>query len=175
MAGQLIDLDPRACFMHAKSGASRAGRVDVVRDSTAYAGHYEEAARGSRYDARGDLSCAIEADCDQPRDCIAQSARSKLFDSDWIPPSSILQNKSNFVLVSGARRSGTKRSYLRRIVDDAIAALGTDADPEFLRRLKADRLRELGREEEAGQVEAEIPEEEEWTRYCRCRPLCRCR
>ena len=50
------------------------------------------------------------------------------------------------------------------IVDDAIAALGTDADPEFLRRLmsvKADRLRELGREEEAAQVEAEIPEEEE--------------
>ena len=72
MAGQLIDLDPELAYKHAKAAASRAGRVDVVREAsalTAYAaGHYEEALREVRAmrRLRGDLSLrAIEADCER--------------------------------------------------------------------------------------------------------------
>ena len=169
MAGQLIDLDPELAYKHAKAAASRAGRVDVVREAsalTAYAaGHYEEALREVRAmrRLRGDLSLrAIEADCERG---LGRPERAiEIIDQTDTSQLDLAEQVELVLVSSGARADLGQNEVGLVIVDDAIAALGSDADPEFLRRLmsvKADRLRELGREEEAAQVEAEIPEEEE--------------
>ena len=169
MAGQLIDLDPELAYKHAKAAASRAGRVDVVREAsalTAYAaGYYEEALREVRAmrRLRGDLSLrAIEADCERG---LGRPERAiEIIDQTDTSQLDLAEQVELVLVSSGARADLGQNEVGLVIVDDAIATLGSDADPEFLRRLmsvKADRLRELGREEEAAQVEAEIPEEEE--------------
>ena len=169
MAGQLIDLDPELAYKHAKAAASRAGRVDVVREAsalTAYAaGHYEEALREVRAmrRLRGDLSLrAIEADCERG---LGRPERAiEIIDQTDTSQLDLAEQVELVLVSSGARADLGQNEVGLVIVDDAIAKLGSDADPEFLRRLmsvKADRLHELGREEEAAQVEAEIPEEEE--------------
>ena len=169
MAGQLIDLDPELAYKHAKAAASRAGRVDVVREAsalTAYAaGHYEEALREVRAmrRLRGDLSLrAIEADCERG---LGRPERAiEIIDQTDTAQLDLAEQVELVLVSSGARADLGQNEVGLVIVDDAIAALGEDADPEFLRRLmsvQADRLRELGRDEEADQVEANIPEEEE--------------
>ena len=169
MAGQLIDLDPELVYQHAKAAASRAGRVDVVREAsalTAYAaGHYEEALREVRAmrRLRGDLSLrAIEADCERG---LGRPERAiEIIDQTDTSQLDLAEQVELVLVSSGARADLGQNEVGLVIVDDAIAALGEDADPEFLRRLmsvQADRLRELGRDEEADQVEANIPEEEE--------------
>ena len=169
MAGQLIDLDPELAYKHAKAAASRAGRVDVVREAsalTAYAaGHYEEALREVRAmrRLRGDLSLrAIEADCERG---LGRPERAiEIVDQTDTSQLDLAEQVELVLVSSGARADLGQNEVGLVIVDDAIAALGEDADPEFLRRLmsvQADRLRELGRDEEADQVEANIPEEEE--------------
>ena len=169
MAGQLIDLDPELAYKHAKAAASRAGRVDVVREAsalTAYAaGHYEEALREVRAmrRLRGDLSLrAIEADCERG---LGRPERAiEIIDQTDTSQLDLAEQVELVLVSSGARADLGQNEVGLVIVDDAIAALGEDADPEFLRRLmsvQADRLRELGRDEEADQVEANIPEEEE--------------
>ncbi len=169
MAGQLIDLDPELAYKHAKAAASRAGRVDVVREAsalTAYAaGHYEEALREVRAmrRLRGDLSLrAIEADCERG---LGRPERAiEIIDQTDTAQLDLAEQVELVLVSSGARADLGQNEVGLVIVDDAIAALGEDADPEFLRRLmsvQADRLRELGRDEEADRVEANIPEEEE--------------
>ena len=169
MAGQLIDLDPELAYKHAKAAASRAGRVDVVREAsalTAYAaGHYEEALREVRAmrRLRGDLSLrAIEADCERG---LGRPERAiEIIDQTDTSQLDLAEQVELVLVSSGARADLGQNEVGLVIVDDAIVALGEDADPEFLRRLmsvQADRLRELGRDEEADQVEANIPEEEE--------------
>ena len=169
MAGQLIDLDPELAYKHAKAAASRAGRVDVVREAsalTAYAaGHYEEALREVRAmrRLRGDLSLrAIEADCERG---LGRPERAiEIIDQTDTSQLDLAEQVELVLVSSGARADLGQNEVGLVIVDDAIAALGEDADPEFLRRLmsvQADRLRELGRDEEADQVEANIPGEEE--------------
>ena len=169
MAGQLIDLDPELAYKHAKAAASRAGRVDVVREAsalTAYAaGHYDEALREVRAmrRLRGDLSLrAIEADCERG---LGRPERAiEIIDQTDTSQLDLAEQVELVLVSSGARADLGQNEVGLVIVDDAIAALGEDADPEFLRRLmsvQADRLRELGRDEEADQVEANIPEEEE--------------
>ena len=169
MAGQLIDLDPELAYKHAKAAASRAGRVDVVREAsalTAYAaGHYEEALREVRAmrRLRGDLSLrAIEADCERG---LGRPERAiEIIDQTDTSQLDLAEQVELVLVSSGARADLGQNEVGLVIVDDAIAALGEDADPEFLRRLmsvQADRLRELGRDEEADHVEANIPEEEE--------------
>ena len=164
MAGQLIDLDPELAYKHAKAAASRAGRVDVVREAsalTAYAaGHYEEALREVRAmrRLRGDLSLrAIEADCERG---LGRPERAiEIIDQTDTSQLDLAEQVELVLVSSGARADLGQNEVGLVIVDDAIAALGTDADPEFLRRLmsvKADRLRELGREEEAAQVDADV-------------------
>ena len=169
MAGQLIDLDPELAYKHAQAAASRAGRVDVVREAsalTAYAaGHYEEALREVRAmrRLRGDLSLrAIEADCERG---LGRPERAiEIIDQTDTAQLDLAEQVELVLVSSGARADLGQNEVGLVIVGDAIAALGEDADPEFLRRLmsvQADRLRELGRDEEADQVEANIPEEEE--------------
>ena len=157
MAGQLIDLDPELAYKHAKAAASRAGRVDVVREASAL-----REVRAMRR-LRGDLSLrAIEADCERG---LGRPERAiEIIDQTDTSQLDLAEQVELVLVSSGARADLGQNEVGLVIVDDAIVALGEDADPEFLRRLmsvQADRLRELGRDEEADQVEANIPEEEE--------------
>ena len=171
MAGQLIDLDPEAAYQHAQAAVSRAGRVDVVREAaalTAYAsGRYEEALREVRAvrRMRGDESLrAVEADAERglghPEKAveIIDATDSSALD---------LAEQVELVLVSSGARADLGQSDVGLvIVDDALAALPASAEDELRRRLmavKAERLTELGRTEEAEEVIASMPEEVEDT------------
>ena len=171
MAGQLIDLDAEAAYQHAQAAVARAGRVDVVREAaalTAYAsGRYEEALREVRAvrRMRGDESLrAVEADAerglghpDKAVDIIDATDASTLD----------LPEQVELVLVSSGARADLGQSDVGLvIVDDALAALPSSADDELRRRLmevKAERLSELGRDEEAAEVIAAMPAEVEDT------------
>ncbi|QQC44701.1 HAD hydrolase-like protein [Schaalia meyeri] len=165
MAGQLIDLDPEAAYQHAQAAVARAGRVDVVREAaalTAYAsGRFEEALREVRAvrRMRGDSSLrAVEADSERglghPEkavDVIEATDASGLELSEQV----------ELVLVSSGARADLGQSDVGLvIVDDALAALPAAADDGLRRRLmevKADRLTELGRGEEAEEVLEAMP------------------
>ena len=171
MAGQLIDLDPEAAYQHAQAAVSRAGRVDVVREAaalTAYAsGRYEEALREVRAvrRMRGDESLrAVEADAERGLGHPEKAVEI----IDATDSSSLdLAEQVELVLVSSGARADLGQSDVGLvIVDDALAALPASAEDELRRRLmavKAERLTELGRTEEAEEVIASMPEEVEDT------------
>ncbi|WP_254872975.1 HAD-IIA family hydrolase [Schaalia sp. Marseille-Q2122] len=166
MAGQLIDLDPEQAYAHAQAAAKRAGRVDVVREAaalTAYAsGRYEEALREVRAvrRMRGDNSLrAVEADAERgmgrPEKAI------QIIDETETKGMELSEQVELVLVSSGARADLGQNEVGLLIVDEALAALPEDTDPALVMRLmsvKADRLREIGRDEEADQVEAEMPE-----------------
>ncbi|MDC4233398.1 HAD-IIA family hydrolase [Actinomyces sp. B33] len=167
MAGQLIDLDPEQAYQHAMAASSRAGRVDVVREAaalTAYAsGRYEEALREVRAvrRMRGDDSLrAVEADCERG---LGRPAKAIEIIDQTDTKGMDLAEQVELVLVSSGARADLGESEVGLVlVDDAIAALPEDVEPDYLRRLmsvKADRLRELDRLDEADEVEAAMPDE----------------
>ena len=165
MAGQLIDLDPEAAYQHAQAAVSRAGRVDVVREAaalTAYAsGRYEEALREVRAvrRMRGDSSLrAVEADAERGLGHPEKAVEI----IDATDASSLdLAEQIELVLVSSGARADLGQSDVGLvIVDDALAALPSSVDDELRRRLmevKAERLTELGRDDEAAEVIAAMP------------------
>ncbi len=167
MAGQLIDLDPEEAYKHAAAAAKRAGRGDVVREAaalTAYAsGRYEEALREVRAvrRMRGDDSLrAVEADAERglghPEKAIEIIDKTNTEGME-------LSEQVELVLVSSGARADLGQSEVGLlIVDDALALLPQDTDPYLVRRLmevKIDRLRELGRANEAQDVQSALPEE----------------
>ena len=169
MAGQLIDLDPEAAYQHAQAAVSRAGRVDVVREAaalTAYAsGRYEEALREVRAvrRMRGDESLrAVEADAERG---LGHSEKAVEIIDATDSSSLDLAEQVELVLVSSGARADLGQSDVGLvIVDDALAALPASADDELRRRLmavKAERLTELGRTEEAEEAIAAMPAEVE--------------
>ncbi|WP_051125685.1 HAD-IIA family hydrolase [Schaalia vaccimaxillae] len=167
MAGQLIDLDPEEAYKHAQAASNRAGRVDVVREAaalTAYAsGRYEEALREVRAvrRMRGDLSLrAVEADCE--RGLGRPEKAVELIDQTDTKGMDLADQVELVLVSSGARADLGQHEVGLVLVDDALAALPADGDEELVRRLmavKVDRLRELGRNSEADEVEASIPDE----------------
>lgn len=167
MAGQLIDLDPEEAYKHAAAASSRAGRVDVVREAaalTAYAsGRYEEALREVRAvrRMRGDESLrAVEADCE--RGLGRPEKAVEIIDQTSTKGMELAEQVELVLVSSGARADLGENEVGLLIVDDALAALPVDSDPALIRRLmevKIDRLRELGRDAEADEVEASLPEE----------------
>ena len=171
MAGQLIDLDPEAAYQHAQAAVARAGRVDVVREAaalTAYAsGRYEEALREVRAvrRMRGDSSLrAVEADAERGLGHPEKAVEI----IDATDPSTLdLAEQVELVLVSSGARADLGQAEVGLvIVDDALAALPAEADDELRRRLmevKAQRLLDLGREDEAAEVVASMPAEVEDT------------
>ena len=171
MAGQLIDLDPEAAYQHAQAASSRAGRVDVVREAaalTAYAsGRYEEALREVRAvrRMRGDDSLrAVEADCE--RGLGRPEKAVEIIDATDTHGMDLAEQVELVLVSSGARADLGQNEVGLLLVDDALAALPADSDQELVRRLmsvKVDRLRELGRTDEADQVESAMPEEEDDT------------
>ena len=171
MAGQLIDLDPEAAYQHAQAAVARAGRVDVVREAaalTAYAsGRYEEALREVRAvrRMRGDSSLrAVEADAERGLGHPEKAVEI----IDATDPSTLdLSEQVELVLVSSGARADLGQAEVGLvIVDDALAALPAEADDELRRRLmevKAQRLLDLGRDDEAAEVVASMPAEVEDT------------
>jgi hypothetical protein len=161
MAGNLIDIDPELAYRHAQVAAQRGGRVDVVREAvalTAYAtDRYAEALREFRTVRR--LGGAIEhlplmADCERglgrPERALAISEEP---DAKALPADSAVEMQ---IVVAGARldmgdaeaallvltRIETKNAELAVRVDEARVAV----------------LRALGRDVEADELEASIPE-----------------
>lgn len=169
VAGQLIDVEPELAYQHATAAVKRAGRVDVVREAaalTAYAsGRYEEALREVRAvrRMRGDHSLrAIEADCERglgrPERAVEILEET---DTGTLP----LDEQVELVLVAaGARADMGQLDFSLMIVEQAMDALPEDADPYLVRRLgllRAERLADLDRPQEASDLLATLPEEED--------------
>ena len=156
MAGNLLETDPELAYSHAIVAASRAGRVDVVREAaavTAYAtGRYAEALREFRTVRRLNGSSEhlpLMADCERglgrPERAIALSQE---------PEASTLDATGRVelaIVVAGARNDMGNG-------EAALVSLKrlTVNDPELKARVDeatAGILRSLGRDEEADAIE----------------------
>ncbi len=168
-AGQIIDVDPELAYQHAQAAVKRAGRVDVVREAaalTAYAsGRYEEALREVRAvrRMRGDNSLrAIEADCERglgrPEKAI------ELVEATDMASVSLSEQVELVLVSAGARADLGQTEYSLMVVERALDSMPEDAPAHLLRRLmelKAERLNDLGRTEEAENTIASMPDEPE--------------
>lgn len=169
MAGEVLDLDPELAYKHAQAAVKRAGRVDVVREAaalTAYmSGRFEEALREVRAvrRMRGDDGLrAIEADCERG---LGRPERAIQIVEETDSAKFSLAEQVELALVSaGARADLGQTEMALLIVGDSLGNLPEEIDPQVRARLlsyQVDLLRELGREDEAEQVEASIPESED--------------
>lgn len=162
MVQRLLNDDPQAAYEHARYASSHAGRVAVVRETTgiaAYlAGHYSEALREIRAARRLsglDLHRAIEVDCERALGHIdkalqaAQAADPRQLDE--------IERAELAMVVSSLRHDMGQTDLGLLIIEDAIRARPSDSDT--LRRLhsvRADRLEELGRHQEAEAIRHRI-------------------
>lgn len=156
MAGNLIDTDPELAYQHAIVAASRAGRVDVVREAaavTAYAtGRYAEALREFRTVRRLNGSSEhlpLMADCERglgrPERAIALSQELAAATLDATGKIELA------IVIAGARSDmGDKDAALV-----SLKRLETK-DPDLRARIgeaTAGILRDLGRDDEADALE----------------------
>lgn len=162
MVQRLLDSDPELAYRHARYAASHAGRVAVVRESAGIAaylsGHYNEALREIRAARRlsgRDLHRAIEADCERALGRynqalkVAQEADPRQLDD--------LEEAELAMVVSGIRHDMGQSELGLVVIEEAITMFR--GDRETLRRLhsvRADRLEELGRGEEAAKIRERI-------------------
>lgn len=162
MVQRLLNDDPQAAYEHARYAASHAGRVAVVRETAgiaAYlAGHYSEALREIRAARRLsglDLHRAIEVDCERALGNLdkalqaAQAADPRQLDE--------IERAELAMVVSSLRHDMGQTDLGLLIIEDAIRARPSDSDT--LRRLhsvRADRLAELGRHQEAEAIRDRI-------------------
>ena len=162
MVQRLLNDDPQAAYEHARYAASHAGRVAVVRETAgiaAYlAGHYSEALREIRAARRLsglDLHRAIEVDCERALGNLdkalqaAQAADPRQLDET--------ERAELAMVVSSLRHDMGQTDLGLLIIEDAIRARPSDSDT--LRRLhsvRADRLAELGRNQEAEAIRDRI-------------------
>ncbi|WP_156155909.1 hypothetical protein [Demequina phytophila] len=161
MAGNLVDIDPELAYRHAQVALQRGGRVDVVREAaalTAYAtGRYAEALREFRTVRR--LGGSIEhlplmADCERglgrPERALAIAEEP---DAQQLPRESAVEMR---IVVAGARLdmgdAEAAHLILSRITapNDELKARVDEAQVAVLRA--------LGRDAEADELEASIPE-----------------
>lgn len=162
MVQRLLNEDPQTAYEHARYAASHAGRVAVVRETAgiaAYlAGHYSEALREIRAARRLsglDLHRAIEVDCERALGHLdkalqaAQAADPRQLDE--------IERAELAMVVSSLRHDMGQTDLGLIIIEDAIRARPSDS--ETLRRLhsvRADRLEELGRHQEAEAIRDRI-------------------
>ncbi|AOZ73482.1 hydrolase [Boudabousia tangfeifanii] len=165
-AGRLIDEDPELAYEHAKAAASRAGRVDVVREAaalTAYTvGKYDEALKEVRAMRRlsGSMALrAVEADCER---ALGRPERALEIFSETDLGTLEAADQVEMIIVAASARADLEETEAGLImVDNALEQLPADFDEEVTARLKsvkADLLRKLGREDEAAEIEAELPQ-----------------
>ncbi|MDU2270072.1 HAD-IIA family hydrolase [Winkia neuii] len=164
MAGSLIDIDPEAAYAHAQAAVARAGRIGPVREAAALAAYacekFPEALREVRAVRRltgEDSLRAIEADCERG---IGKPEKALEIIGETSTAGMSVGEQAELALVaSGARADLGEPEAGLLVIEDFLDTRKVE-DDEVLSRLlqvKVDRLRELGREEEADQVEAEIP------------------
>lgn len=170
MLQRLLDTDPELAHQHARYVASHAGRVAVVRESAGIAaylsGHYQEALRDIRAARRLsglDLHRAIEADCERALGNLDRALKA----AQGADPAQLDDQEEAEIamVVSGVRHEMGQTELGLVVIEEAI--LMFRGDRETLRRLhsvRADRLEELGRVEEAEAVRVRIgegPQEDE--------------
>ena len=170
MLQRLLDTDPELAHQHARYVASHAGRVAVVRESAGIAaylsGHYQEALRDIRAARRLsglDLHRAIEADCERALGNLDRALKA----AQGADPAQLDDQEEAEIamVVSGIRHEMGQTELGLVVIEEAI--LMFRGDRETLRRLhsvRADRLEELGRVEEAEAVRVRIgegPQEDE--------------
>ena len=162
MVQRLLNDDPQTAYEHARYASSHAGRVAVVRETTgiaAYlAGHYSEALREIRAARRLsglDLHRAIEVDCERALGHVdkalqaAQAADPRQLDE--------IERAELAMVVSSLRHDMGQTDLGLIVIEDAIRARPSDS--ETLRRLhsvRADRLEEVGRHQEAEAIRDRI-------------------
>ena len=160
MTQRLLSTDPELAYQHARYAASHAGRVAVVRESAgiaAYlAGHYAEALREIRAARRlSGFDRAIEADCERALGRLQQALKvAKEADPHQLDD---LEEAELAMVVSGVRHEMGQDDLGLVVIEEAIMMFR--GDRETLRRLhsvRADRLEELGRQEEAAAVRERI-------------------
>lgn len=164
MVQRLVDEDPELAYQHARYACSHAGRVAVVREAAAIAGylagHYQDALRDLRAARRlsgVDLHRAIEADCERALGHLGRALKA----AEGADPSLLddVEEAEIAMVVSGVRHEMGQTELGLLVIEEAIMMFR--GDKETLRRLhsvRADRLEELGREEEARQVRERIGE-----------------
>ncbi|MDO4899973.1 hypothetical protein [Actinomyces sp.] len=162
MVQRLLDSDPELAYQHARYAASHAGRVAVVRESAGIAaylsGHYSEALREIRAARRLsglDLHRAIEADCERALGRYNQAIKV----AQEADPSQLddIEEAEIAMVISGVRHDMGQSELGLMVIEEAIMMFR--GDRETLRRLhsvRADRLEELGRNEEAASVRRRI-------------------
>ena len=164
MVQRLLSTDPELAYQHARYATSHAGRVAVVRESAgiaAYlAGHYADALREIRAARRLsglDMHRAIEADCERGLGRHQQALRvAKEADSRQLDD---LEEAELAMVVSGVRHEMGQDDLGLVVIEEAIMMFR--GDRETLRRLhsvRADRLEDLGRTDEAEAVRERIGE-----------------
>ena len=162
MAQRLLDDDPQSAYEHARYAASHAGRVAVVRETAGIAAylaeHYSEALREIRAARRLsglDLHRAIEVDCERALGHLDKALQA----AEVADPRQLdeIERAELAMVVSGLRHEMGQTDLGLIIIEDAIRARPADSDT--LRRLhsvRADRLEELGRHQEAAAVRDRI-------------------
>ena len=164
MLQRLLVSDPELAYQHARYAASHAGRVAVVRESAgiaAYlAGHYAEALREIRAARRLsglDMHRAIEADCERALGRHQQALKiAKEVDPNLLDD---LEEAELAMVVSGVRHDRGQDDLGLVVIEEAIMMFR--GDRETLRRLhsvRADRLENLGRADEAAAIRERIGE-----------------
>lgn len=173
MAGELVDSDAELAYEHAQAALKMAWRIDVVREAvalTAYAcGKYSEALREVRTVRRmsgSDVLRAVEADSERglgnPAKALEIIAATDKRTLDKAARAELA------IVESAARADLGDHEVGLMVIENALGKV--DAEDDYSRNrllsVKADRLRELQREEEAEAVEALIvPEPEEVAIY----------
>ena len=158
-AGSMLDVDPELSYEHAQAAYRRASRVDVVREALGLAaymtGRYSEALRELRTYRRmtDDYShVAIEADSERG---LGRSEKALAFISE-IPLSRLdAESKIELALVASGAKADTGDSEGGLAVIEKLAVENFEEDLRArVELIRADRLEELGREEEAKELRA---------------------
>ncbi|MDY2941662.1 MAG: HAD-IIA family hydrolase [Varibaculum sp.] len=164
MAGSLIDIDPDAAVAHTRSAVARATRIGAVREAAAiaeytagnYADTLKEIRAARRLSGHEDLR-AIEADCerglghpDKAIEIINETDFTKLDEAAQV----------ELKIVESGARADMGEAELALLLVEQIADEYPDMDEELQARVdsvRADRLEELGRNDEADSLRSEIP------------------
>lgn len=158
MVQRLLDTDPEAAYQHARYAASHAGRVAVVREATAIAAylsdHHADAIREIRAARRLsgiDLHHAIEADCERALGRYRQALKAAAAaDPDQLDD---VEEGEIAMVVSSIRHEMGQSDLGLIVIEDAIRLFRGDRKTlQRMHAVRADRLEELGRGQEAESI-----------------------